>query len=64
MSFLGGLESTMIQTLGSKFDIENVLEDDGDTMLLITIIKFDGIVIQRHELDLRPMYQSFEKRLK
>jgi len=64
MSLLGGLESSMIQTLGSKFDVENVLEDNGETMLLITIIKFDGIVIQRHELDLMPMYQSFEKRLK
>jgi hypothetical protein len=64
MSLLGGLESTMIQTLGSKFEVENVLEDDGETMLLITIIKFDGIVIQRHELDLMPMYQSFERRLK
>ena len=54
----------MVQTLGSKFEVENVLEDDGDTMLLITIIRFDGIVIQRHELDLMPMHQSFEKRLK
>lgn len=64
MSLLGGLESTMIQTLGSKFEVENVLEDDGDTMLLITIIKFDGIEIKRHELDLTPMYESFERRLK
>jgi hypothetical protein len=63
-SFLGGIEANMIQTLGSKFEVENVLEDNGDTMLLITIVKFDDIVIQRHELDLMPMYQSFEKRLK
>lgn len=63
MGLLNGLESTMVQTLGSKFEVENALEDDGDTMLLITLIKFDGIVIQRHELDLMPMYESFEKRL-
>jgi hypothetical protein len=64
MSLLSGLESTMIQTLGSKFEVENALEDDGNTMLLITIIKFDGVVIQRHELDLMPMYESFERRIK
>lgn len=64
MGLLSGLESTMVQTLGSKFEVENALEDDGDTMLLITLIKFDGVVIQRHELDLMPMYESFEKRIK
>ena len=64
MSLLGGLESSMIQTLGKKFEVENILEDDGETMLLITIVKFDDIIIQRHELDLMPMYKSFEKRLK
>ena len=45
MGLLSGLESTMVQTLGSKFEVENALEDDGDTMLLITLIKFDGVVI-------------------
>jgi len=64
MSLLSGLESTMVQTLGSKFEVENALEDDGETMLLITLIKFDGVVIQRHALDLMPMYESFEKRMK
>jgi hypothetical protein len=64
MSLLGGIESTMIQTLGRKFEVENVFEDGGDTMLLITIIKFDGVEIKRHELDLKPMYDAFKSRLK
>jgi hypothetical protein len=64
MSFLGGLESTMIQTLGSKFEVENLFEECDNSMLLITIIKFDGVEIKRHELDLKPMYDAFEKRIK
>jgi hypothetical protein len=64
MSLLGGLESTMVQTLSGKFEVENQFVDDGDQMLLVTIISFDGREVKRHELDLSEMYEAFAQRLK
>jgi hypothetical protein len=63
-SLLGGIEAGMIHTLGKKFDVENVFEEEDGKMVLVTIIKFDGVILQRHELDLMPMYEAFEKRIK
>jgi len=63
-NILGGIEANMIHTLGKKFDVENVFEEEDGKMVLITVIKFDGVVLQRHELDLMPMYEAFERRLK
>jgi hypothetical protein len=63
-NILGGIEANMIQTLGRKFEVENAFEEENDKMVLVTIIKFDGVVLQRHELDLMPMYEAFEKRIK
>ena len=63
-NILGGIEANMIQTLGRKFEVENAFEEENDKMVLVTIIKFDGVVLQRHELDLMPMYEAFERRIK
>ena len=63
-SLLGGIEAGVIHTLGKKFEVENAFEEENDKMVLVTIIKFDGVVLQRHELDLMPMYEAFEKRIK
>lgn len=63
MHLLGGLESSMIQTLGKKFEVENVFIDNGEQMSLVTIVKYDGVEIKKHELDLTEMYEAFAKRL-
>jgi len=63
-SLLGGIEANMVHTLGKKFEVENAFEEEDGKMVLVTIIRFDGLVLQRHELDLMPMYEAFEKRIK